>query len=193
LEQRARKGKRKGILQQAILGSLLVGGAIVAPALAFSVIGAVGALVSMSGKKRYYTSDVDRSLESLLGKGYVEFVGAPKKHLKITNKGRKYLEEIEGTRYQLERPKKWDKQYRVVIFDISEQRKGIREQLRHILTDIGFMRLQDSVWVYPYDCEEVVTLIKTDFKIGRDILYRVVKEIEYDKPIRAYFNLPRPD
>ena len=136
MEQRARKGKRKGILQQAILGSLLVGGAIIAPALAFSVIGAVGTLASMCGKKRYYASDVGRSLESLLEKEFVEFVSGPKKHLRITSKGRKYLEELEGTRYQLKRPRKWDKQYRVVIVDIKEQRKGIRERLRHVLAEI---------------------------------------------------------
>ena len=54
---------------------------------------------------------------------------------------------------------------------------------------IGFVRLQDSVWVYPYDCEDLITLLKADFRVGKDVLYLIVDSIENDKYLRAEFNL----
>ena len=53
----------------------------------------------------------------------------------------------------------------------------------------GLLRLQDSVWVYPYDCEDIVTLLKTDFGIGKHLLYLIVDELENDKNLREDFNL----
>ena len=54
---------------------------------------------------------------------------------------------------------------------------------------IGFMRLQDSVWIYPYDCEDLLTLLKADFKVGRDMLYMVVDQLEYDVSLKVRFGL----
>lgn len=54
---------------------------------------------------------------------------------------------------------------------------------------MGFVRLQDSVWVYPYDCEDFINLIKTDFKIGKDLLYIVADKIEGDKSLVKFFKL----
>ena len=54
---------------------------------------------------------------------------------------------------------------------------------------IGFVRLQDSVWVYPYDCEDLIVLLKADFKIGKDVLYMIVDEMEGDTHLRKEFGL----
>jgi len=49
--------------------------------------------------------------------------------------------------------------------------------------------LQDSVWVYPYDCEDFINLMKADFKIGKDLLYVVADKIENDKFLAQHFKL----
>jgi hypothetical protein len=49
--------------------------------------------------------------------------------------------------------------------------------------------MQDSVWIFPYDCEELVALLKADFKVGKDLLYMVVEKIENDHALRLHFNL----
>lgn len=77
----------------------------------------------------------------------------------------------------------------MLIFDIPEYRKGLREKIRRSLIAVGFERLQDSVWVYPYDCEDFIMLLKADFKVGKDMLYMVVDELEYDLPLRRRFGL----
>ncbi len=55
--------------------------------------------------------------------------------------------------------------------------------------EIGFLRIQDSVWLYPYDCEEFVALLKADLHIGKDVLYAVIESIEDDSRIRRHFRL----
>ena len=78
----------------------------------------------------------------------------------------------------------------MVIFDIKESRKKTRALLRATLRQIGFIRLQNSVWIYPYDCEDLISLLKADFKIGKDILYMIVEKLENDWHLRKSFNLP---
>lgn len=55
--------------------------------------------------------------------------------------------------------------------------------------EIGFIRLQDSVWIYPYDCEDLLTLLKADLKVGKDLLYMIVDSLEGDAKIRLFFGL----
>jgi len=57
------------------------------------------------------------------------------------------------------------------------------------MSGLGFVRLQDSVWVFPYDCEDFVALLKADLKIGVAVLYLIVEQIENDKHLRAHFDL----
>ena len=49
--------------------------------------------------------------------------------------------------------------------------------------------LQDSVWLYPYDCEDLVTLLKADLKIGNAILYIIAEKIENDSHLKAHYHL----
>ena len=87
--------------------------------------------------------------------------------------------------------KEWDEKWRVIIFDILEKRRKIRDRLRVELAHIGFRKLQNSVWVYPHDCEELIALLKVDLTLGRDVLYFVTEKMEGDAYLRRLFSLPK--
>ena len=53
----------------------------------------------------------------------------------------------------------------------------------------GFLQLQQSVWVYPHDCEDLVALLKADLHIGKDVLYLIVEKIERDAWVRKHFGI----
>jgi len=53
--------------------------------------------------------------------------------------------------------RKWDRKWRVVVFDISELSRFVRDNLREKLKELGFGMLQESVWISPHD-------IITDFR-----------------------------
>ncbi len=109
--------------------------------------------------------------------------------VELTAKGKKTLREWEYADYKVPRPEKWDGKWRILIFDIPERRRHLRDMLRNTLRAIGFKRLQDSVWVYPYDCEDFITLLKADFKIGKDLLYIIGEAVENDRVLRDYFEV----
>jgi phenylacetic acid degradation operon negative regulatory protein len=45
----------------------------------------------------------------------------------------------------------WDKKWRMVIFDIPEVTRRDRDFLRSQLQWLGFLELQKSVWIFPYE------------------------------------------
>lgn len=47
--------------------------------------------------------------------------------------------------------KKWDGWWRLVIFDIPEQKRNTRDAYRKRLLNLGFGKLQQSVWISPND------------------------------------------
>lgn len=75
------------------------------------------------------------------------------------------------------------------MFDIKEARKKSREWLRYELQSFGFMRIQDSIWAYPYNCKEFVSLLKTDMYLGKNILYVTTEKVEDDFQLLKLFNL----
>ena len=60
---------------------------------------------------------------------------------------------------------------------------------RKELVRLGFLKLQNSVWVYPYECDDIITMFKAHFKIGKDVLYMTVEKIENDKWLKKEFEL----
>ena len=52
---------------------------------------------------------------------------------------------------------KWDGLWRLVVFDISEENRKLRDLLRRKLRSLGFAMFQKSVWVTPLDVTEQVT------------------------------------
>ena len=142
------------------------------------------------GKKRY-PFYINRSLQGLERKGFV----VRKKNtqgiicIHLTQKGKEVLSKYEIGQLTIKKPKKWDGKFRIIIFDIKEHRRIVRDDLRIWLNHLGFVRLQQSVWVYPYECRDIIILLKSYFHVGRDILYLTVESIENDKWLKEHFDL----
>lgn len=110
--------------------------------------------------------------------------------LRLTDKGKRFAEKIEtAERLVISPPKKWDEKWRVIIFDVPERYKVSRDRFRRILAKAGFLRLQDSVWVHPYDCEDLVALIRKELRLGGSVLYIIAEGLEGESAVRARFNL----
>src|SRR3989344_164540 len=112
-----------------------------------------------------------------------------KNYVRLTKKGEEKLARYDLGELKVERPKRWDGKWRLVIFDIRERRRSTRDLLRQQLQGLGLVRLQNSVWVYPYDFSEITVLFKADAAVGKDILYLTVEELENDGWLRRRFGL----
>ena len=58
------------------------------------------------------------------------------------------------------REKKWPGKWFLVFFDVPEKQRNKRDYLRSFLKDVGFYPYQQSVYIFPYECEEEIKLIK---------------------------------
>ncbi|MFA6519901.1 MAG: CRISPR-associated endonuclease Cas2 [Candidatus Paceibacterota bacterium] len=188
LEDASRKRKRKQDIQHAVLATIAVTGVVAFAAVAGNALQLLDYLPNNKYNLRYRAKS---AAGRLVAKGYAVWIGKEgKKFLRITPKGRQAFA-FEQARISLQhQKKKWDGRWRMVVFDIPERRRRVRIRLRAFMSEIGFIRLQDSVWVYPYDCEDFVALLKAELKIGKDVLYAIADTIEHDRDIREHFRLP---
>ena len=49
------------------------------------------------------------------------------------------------------KPPEWDGKWRMILFDIPESQRTIRQMVRLKLIDLGVRMLQSSVWITPYE------------------------------------------
>ncbi len=134
-------------------------------------------------------AEFSNTFKRLKQKGLIDFKNKNREIVaSLTTKGKNYIESISlqqvGTT-----PKKWDSKWRVVIFDIPQKRRAARDLLRNRLREFGFQQIQASVWVYPYECEEIIALIKTSFELGDEVLYMIVESLEGGSLLRKKFKL----
>ena len=192
LEKKIKKIDKRKNIQKIILRTIFVTGAIGISLVAPNVLSAIYKLEKSSQRKKNLKYVINNSFTRLRENGLIivkEINGI--RTVCITKKGEDKLDFLDKHDFKLQIPKKWDGRWRVVIFDIKESRSKTRFLLRKTLAQIGFIRLQNSVWLYPYDCEDLISLLKTDFKIGKDVLYMIVEKLENDWHLRKSYKLPK--
>jgi CRISPR-associated endonuclease Cas2 len=185
IEETSKKRKSKQNIQKAILSVVEAAGVITL----VTLLPNTATLLKSFGydPARRQKEIVKRARENLVRKGLLMYKNG---FLELTVKGQEELKKMELKDWKLEKPKKWDGRWRMLIFDIPEKQRNVRDKVRKTLLSIGFIKVQQSVWIYPYDCEDLVTLLKADFKIGKDLLYLIVDSMENDKSFRKFFGLP---
>lgn len=185
LEFRSKKRTRNTKIVRAILTVLAVGvaGTLNPQGL---VRGVLKELKSGKTRNRSAETTISSARRRLIKRGLIEWQDGK---LRLTGDGEKKFRMFDSANLRGEKSKRWDKKWRILIFDIREERKSLREKVRRTLISIGFKRLQDSVWVFPHDCEDLVVLLKADFHIGKDLLYIIADEIENDGWLRKEFGL----
>ncbi len=184
LEEKNKEKLRKDRLQRIILDSVATAGILSIGLVAPNVIGAMDKLGILP--KLRQNEYIASSASKLTKRGLLKFKDG---YYQLTNEGEKLLRRWQLVDYKLIKPKKWDGKWRMIIFDIPEKKRKIRRQISNLFNQAGLYRLQDSVWVFPYDCEDIIGLLKTESGVGKDVLYVIAEEIENDRNLRSEFNL----
>lgn len=181
---------RKRLYRSAVVKTILeiagVAGAVTIATLAPNAIGALYGNKA-SKQKQWYVWQVIKRLEHeklLTRKG----VGTHSRY-ELTNRGRDTVAGYEIGKLSIRKPLDWDGKWRLVIFDIGEKKRFVRDELRDTLDVLGFQKLQHSVWVHPYPCAEIISLIKRKHNLNKDVLYLEIDILENDSWLRDIFFL----
>lgn len=112
------------------------------------------------------------------------------KYLELTPEGLEKVKRFTLENIEVKIPKVWDRKWRLVIFDIPENKKIARNILRNKLNRIGFILLQKSVFIFPFECKREIDYIVTNFFIQPYVKYIVADIIEGDDDlIEKFLNL----
>ena len=109
--------------------------------------------------------------------------------LRLTKKGRDLALRRIFQDFQIPRPAHWDGWWHVVLFDIPNRRKHARDSLRKRLKTLGFYPLQESVFVFPYPCDDEITFFTSLYNIGDYVRMIKTNKLLSDDDIREFFAL----
>lgn len=107
----------------------------------------------------------------------------------LTKDGEKRALKFKLDDMKIKKPKKWDKQWRIIIFDIPEKFKTAREALRGKLKDLKFVELQKSVFVHPFECEDEINFVVEVFQIRPFVRFIRANNFTNEEQFRIKFNL----
>ncbi len=179
IEQSVKIGQVKKAILQGLATGAVIGVGILAP----NTLKLLKPFIK--NKSRYGKYNFWHSMKALENDGLVG--KDSKNNYFLTDKGQNKL--LSFSSDLIKTQIKWDKKWRVIIFDIPKGREKTRQKLRNVIQGYGFMMLQKSIWIYPYPCEDLVTLLKGELRLGKQLLYMVVDALEADDHIRKHFKI----
>jgi len=141
--------------------------------------------------QKYPKRKVYDTFYMLRKKGYINIGKRNRQiYISLTKEGKKKAGVFQIDALTIKNPKKWDKKWRIVIFDIAQLKKTYREAFRGKLKELGFYPLQKSVWVYPFDCQAETELLKDFFGLSDQEMRLIVADnISKDDQLRKSFKL----
>ncbi len=111
-------------------------------------------------------------------------------YISLTEEGKKLAGWLQIDALKINRPKRWDGKWRIVIFDIAQLKKLHREAFRGKLKELGFYPLQKSVWIYPFECKDEIELLKDFFGLNdKELRLIVAEKIGPDDWFKKHFKL----
>ena len=187
------RGNKRVPLQTIILGTLAVTGVLAVALVAPNAVRLFDYLNPISRRKSIrFNQRITQALLRLERRGLVHITGeGRKREIHLTEQGEKLINDLYTGAYVIPLPVRWDGKWRLVMFDVPEKRKKVRDTLRMLLRSAGFVFFQDSVWIQPYPCDDLVTLLRSHLGSGEgEIRYLTASFAdESDFAFRKHFDL----
>lgn len=140
-------------------------------------------------EKRFYYRWLYKQLYNLNRHGYLRIKKNNKNQsfFHLTPKGK--LSVLKYLHLEKIRRGHWDKHWRVIIFDIPESLKKWREYLRKDLKNLGFLPLQESVYITPYPVTGELDELLKDWGLRKYFRYLTVSEIDGEDELKRMFGI----
>lgn len=107
----------------------------------------------------------------------------------LTEKGKRKALTYDIENMRIQPMKKWDKKWRVVLFDIPEKRRKMREALVRALKVMEFYQFQKSVFVHPFECKNEIDFVIEFFLIRPHVRLITADHIDNELHLKNLFNL----
>ncbi|MBI2124025.1 MAG: hypothetical protein HYU04_02205 [Candidatus Wildermuthbacteria bacterium] len=180
--------KPKSEITKDILTGFLVAGAL--------IIGNGGPILSRllmanTSLKKYPRRKVSNMFSYLRRNGLLkQVIQNNQLYISLTEEGKRRAGIFQLHAFAIPRAKKWDKRWRVLLFDINELKRTRREAFRGMLKQLGFHILQKSVWIHPFPCQTEIELLRDFFGLTtKEVRLIETENLEDDTFLRHHFQL----
>ncbi len=180
---------KTGQISKKILMYLFITGAICIAASSPRFVSKVGQIIF---KQKFYQKR--KLLDAFQYLKRKELIDVKKRshnfQIDLTAKGRERVDRYLIDDMVIQKPKKWDQRWRVVIFDIPQEQRVKRNAFQRKLKELGFFPLQKSVWLHPFECQKEIMILKNFFNLKqKEIKVLLVERIENDAFLKKIFGL----
>lgn len=184
--------KPKGEITKDVLRWALTAGVIaIAATSPYFLFNIAKAFAKGKDGRRHKRKDIYNAFYRLRKQGCIVFEEENNQiFVSLTEEGRKKASWLQINHLVIKKPKRWDRRWRLIIFDVPHTHRAKREALRGLIKRLGLHPLQKSVWIYPHDCHDEIELLRDFFGLSKHELRIVLAEdIEDDLFIREKFNV----
>jgi len=127
---------------------------------------------------------LNQTIYDLKRRNYIDF--GPSDSVILTNKAKiKIIDKIIKT-------KKQDGHYRLISFDIPEDKRNNRNNFRRAIKRMGFKQVQKSLWVSKENVGELVEIAANEYKVSQYIAYFIVDKSNIDSHLNKLFESMHP-
>jgi DNA-binding transcriptional regulator PaaX len=102
---------------------------------------------------------------------------------------RKEFVQLEQKAGAQEKDLKWDGKWRLVLFDIPESKRPLRDYIRSTLKRLGFKEFQRSLWIYPFRLPSFMLKMLDDPQVRKYSRAITTSDIDYEEDLRKMFRL----
>lgn len=187
--------KNKRDLSKTVLKGLFLAGAITIAATSPQFIPKIIPEIIRWAKYKNKNKKKEKSFYNaffyLKKKGYIRIENKKGQiFVSLTKEGKEKAGKWQIDDLKIEKPKKWDGKWRLLIFDIQNNHKIKREALRGKIKQLGMFQLQKSVWAHPYDFQKEVDFLRSFFDLNKkEVQIIFASKIEDDGEVKSFFNL----
>lgn len=166
---------KKGELAKEILIGLIKGGIIVSSFALPNMALILKMFEANDYRERYRITRIIKNLKNKKLLDIYEKEG--EERIEITEKGKKRIVRYKIDELKLNRPKKWDRHWRIIMFDIPEKFKKSRDALSKKMKDMEIYPMQKSVYVCPFDCKDEIDFVSEIFGVRRFVHYVIANDL----------------
>jgi len=173
-----------------LLKYMALGGAVVILSLANPVLPHYLIRAYFKNKK-FQKAKFLRDLKRLQNRDLVDYQELPNGQVKMILKSnsKKIMLKYDIDNMKIEKLRSWDRKWRLIIFDIPNNKRAASSAFSSKLKDLGFYKLQKSVYLHPFPCEKEIEFITSIFNIREHILILNVSGFEGEEKLKYHFGL----
>lgn len=170
-----------------VLSTLLIAGVLVVAATMPNAIQLFKYFGRKTPKEQWY---IRRSVSRLEKRGFIgRRLVRGQEYFVLTPTGKERAMRYKLRSMAIKRQKNWDGLWRIVMFDIPEDKKFARRAIGHAIQKLGCLQYQKSVFVTPYPCEEEINFAGECFGVRKYIRIITAKDVESISGAQKHFHL----